>query len=185
MDAAQRLTPACPDLLSLKGLRAGTLPPGFAHDFMQTRIGWGSDAFAAARRAFAQWMQFDLGWVRIANPAATIATGQIVAVEAHTAGLWSVNLSRIVDTVETGTRFGFLYATTRHHVEEGQERFLLEFDPVTEAVLYSIEAVSRPRHPLARLGWPFTRAMQHRFARDSHARMLRAVEAAASGVFRS
>jgi uncharacterized protein (UPF0548 family) len=97
--------------------------------------------------------------------------GEVVAVEAHTAYLWSINFSRIVEIVDSPTRFGFMYATTALHVEEGQERFVIDFDPESGSVSYLIEAVSRPRHILARLGYPFSRAMQHRFARDSHARI--------------
>jgi uncharacterized protein (UPF0548 family) len=97
--------------------------------------------------------------------------GEVVAVEAHTAYLWSINFSRIVEIVDRPTRFGFMYATTALHVEEGQERFVIDFDPESGSVSYLIEAVSRPRHILARLGYPFSRAMQHRFARDSHARI--------------
>jgi uncharacterized protein (UPF0548 family) len=124
-----------------------------------------------AREAFQRWEQFDLGWVLVANPTARIALGQMVAVEAHTACLWSINLSRIVEIVDSPTRFGFMYATTALHVEEGQERFVIDFDPESGSVSYLIEAVSRPRHILARIGYPFSRAMQHRFARDSHARI--------------
>ncbi len=83
---------------------------------------------------------------------------------------------RIDETVNTPTLFGFIYATTRVRVEEGRERFLLGFDPNTEVVTYSIEAISRPRHPLAQLAYPFTRLMQHRFAGESHLRMRHAVE---------
>jgi uncharacterized protein (UPF0548 family) len=75
--------------------------------------------------------------------------------------------------VDHPSRFGFLYTTTAVHVEEGQERFLIDLNAETEAVTYTIEAVSRPRHPAARFAYPFTRAMQHRFAKDSHARMKR------------
>ena len=76
-----------------------------------------------------------------------------------------------METVDTATRFGLLYATTPLHVEQGAERFLLEFDPATGEVHYLLEAISRPRHLLARLGWPISRAFQHRFARHSHRRM--------------
>jgi uncharacterized protein (UPF0548 family) len=114
---------------------------------------------------------FDLGWVRVANPGAPIAVGQIVAVEVRALGLWSINLSQIIETVDTLTRFGFIYSTTRSHVEEGEERFLLEHDQATGEVVYRLEAVSRPRALLARLGLPVTRHFQHRFARDSHRRM--------------
>ena len=133
----------------------------------------GRRVFVAAREAFQRWEQFDLGWVRVVNPMAKITPGELVAVEAHTACLWSINLSRVVEVVDNPTRFGFMYTTTAFHVEEGQERFIVGFDPESESVSYLIEAVSRPRHLLARIGYPFSRAMQHRFARDSHARMRR------------
>lgn len=163
-------------LLSLRdGLPAPDLPFAFAHDSLRSRLGEGESAFATARRAFADWAGFDLGWVRVANPEIPIAVGQIVAVEIHACGLWSLHFSRIMETVDTPTQFGFLYATTIHHGEEGEERFLLEFNPEDKGVWYQLEAVSRPRHPLARLAYPVTRALQHRFARDSHRRMTEAV----------
>ena len=151
--------------------RTVSLPFGFAHDLKRTTIGEGAEAFALAKLAFRRWAMFDLGWVRIANPEAAIAEGQAVAVEAHTLGLWSLNLSRIIGVVDTPARFGFLYATTEMHVEQGEERFILEFDATTGKVCYELEAISRPLSLLARLGFPFTRSCQHRFAIDSHNRM--------------
>jgi uncharacterized protein (UPF0548 family) len=148
------------------------LPFGFARDFSQSCPGHGDVAFMAAKLAFARWSMFDLGWARVANPEASITPGQIVAVEVHSLGLWSLNLSRVVEAVDTPNRFGLVYSTTQMHVEEGEELFLLEFDPATGQVSYQLEAVSRPRNLLARLGFPITRAFQHRFARDSHQRML-------------
>jgi uncharacterized protein (UPF0548 family) len=109
------------------------------------------------------------------NTSALIACGQVVAVEVHSLGLWSVNLSLILETVDSGTRFGFLYSTTAEHVEQGEETFVLNYDPATGEVSYELEAVSRPRHVLAKLGYPVTRFFQHRFARDSHRRMRQAV----------
>jgi uncharacterized protein (UPF0548 family) len=161
-----------PDLLSLADGLLGSKPPtGFAHDCSRSDLGQGQQIFEAARDAFHRWQQFDLGWVQVLDPGAKIATGQLVGVEVHTVCLWSVVFNRIVETVDSPSRFGFMYATTTMHIEQGQERFVVEFDPATEAVSYLIEAVSRPRHPLARLAYPFSRAMQHRFARDSHERL--------------
>lgn len=171
--AAAKLLAAAPPLLSLYGgLRlAERLPLGFAHDCRRSSIGVGGAAFAAAKAAFTHWVMFDLGWVRVANPEASIAPGQIVAIEAHTLGLCTLNLSRILTTIDSTTQFGFLYATTALHVEEGEERFLLEFDPSSGDLWYEVEAVSRPKAVFARLGFPITRAFQHRFSRDSHRRM--------------
>jgi len=165
-----------PPFLSLgNGLQGRKLPVGFARDCLRSRIGEGEAGFAAARRAFAEWAEFDLGWVRVMNPEIPVAVGQVVAVEVHAFGLWSLNLSRILETVDTATRFGFLYRTTLHHAEDGEERFLLEYDPENGGVWYHLEAVSRPRHALARFAYPLTRGYQHRFARDSHRRMKAAV----------
>ncbi len=61
-------------------------------------------------------------------PVPMIVPGELVAVEAHTAYLWSMNINRIIEVVDSPTRFGFMYATTAIHVEEGEERFVIEFD---------------------------------------------------------
>ena len=116
---------------------------------------------------------FNHGWTRVANRTARIELGQIIAMEAHTLALWTVNMSRIMETIDTPTRFGFLYATTPMHVEQGAERFLLEFDPTTGDLHYILEAISRPRHLFARLGLPISRHFQHQFVRESHSRMQR------------
>jgi uncharacterized protein (UPF0548 family) len=147
------------------------IPRSFARDRSRSALGSGSRVSAAAKAAFAKWEQFDLGWVRVANPEAAIEVGEIVAVEVRSLGLWTLNLSRIVATIDTPNQFGFIYATTEMHVEEGEERFLLRLDPDSAEVWYELEAVSRPRSLLARIGYPVTRHFQHRFARDSHLRM--------------
>jgi uncharacterized protein (UPF0548 family) len=172
--AASNALVSSPHLLTVAdGLVGSTPPTGFAHDVSRSNLGQGAQTFEAARDAIIRWQQFDLGWVQMLNPRAEVAPGQLVGVEVHTACLWSVSFNRIVEIVDSPSRFGFMYATTALHVEEGQERFVVEFDSSTGAVSYLIEAVSRPRHPLARLAYPFSRAMQHRFARDSHAQLRR------------
>lgn len=171
--AASRLPSFSPQILSLAGCLdpASRIPFGFTHDFRRSKRGNGNAAFSAAKLAFKRWTMFDIGWVRVANSLAPITVGQIVAVEVHALGLWSLNLSRITNTIDSATRFGFIYATTAAHVEQGQESFLLEFDPAGGDVYYDLEAISRPRNVLARAAFPITRAFQHRFARDSHERM--------------
>lgn len=154
------------------------LPLSFAHDTSESVLGRGAEVFVAAKHAFRTWTMFNLGWVSVANPTAQIVVDALIAVEAKTLGLWTLNLSRIVSVVDTAHRFGFVYATTGLHVEQGEERFLLQFHPDTASVVYRLEAVSRPRSPLARLGYPITRVFQRRFARDSHRCMLQAVRQA-------
>ena len=171
---ARGIGPSSPSLLTLSGAHSASGNAGFAHDLTRSLLGTGEADFNAACEALAGWKNFDLGWVRVANPAAEIRIGQVVAVLAQTFGVWSANLSVITDVVRSATLFGFVYTTTTIHMEEGQERFVLELQQ-DGSVLYTIEAWSRPRHLLARLGYPVARAMQSRFARGSHSRMWRAV----------
>ena len=170
--AAERLPSNQSEFLSIQnGLEGRRLPFFFAHDFSKSRIGNGESNFATAWRAFEEWEMFNLAWARVANPLARIDKGQIVAVEVRSLGVWSVNLSHIVETLNTPTQFGFTYKTTSMHVEEGEECFLLELEPGSGEVTYRLEAVSRPQDVFTRLGLPVTRVFQHRFARDSHRRM--------------
>jgi uncharacterized protein (UPF0548 family) len=170
--AAELPTNSPPGLSLAHGLDpTARLPFGFVHDYSRSCISHGGSAFKAAKQAFHQWAMFNHGWTRVANSTARIELGQIIAMEAHTLGLWTVNMSRIMETVDTETRFGFLYTTTPMHVEQGAERFLLEFDPNSGDVHYVLEAISRPRHLFACLGLPLSRYFQHQFARESHRRM--------------
>ena len=74
-------------------------------------------------------------------------------------------------------RFGFAYGTLPDHAGSGEERFLVEWDRKDDSVWYGILAFSRPRHLLARIGYPWVRRVQKRFGRESAAVMRRAVGA--------
>ena len=95
------------------------------------------------------------------------------------AGLSWLNACRVVYIMDEPTRFVLAYGTLEDHAESGEERFSAELR-ADDSVGYEIVAFSRPRHPLARLGRPFARAMQRRFARDSLAAMRRAVSGSSS-----
>src|SRR5262249_3816421 len=102
---------------------------------------------------------------------APIAEGTTVAVVARAFGLVWINACRIVYVVdEPGRAFGFAYGTLPDHVESGEERFMIETES-DGTVWYDLLAFWRPRHPVAGLGYPLTRALQKRFARDSMAAM--------------
>lgn len=98
---ANEAGPGCPRILSLSLGLVSALPRGFRHDRLRSDIGEGKPAFDQARQAFLEWKMFDIGWVRVANPEASITVGQIVAVEAHTLGLWTLNMSRIVEAIDS------------------------------------------------------------------------------------
>ena len=109
-------------------------------------------------------------------PETPIKVGQVVAVVARLFGTWWLNACRILYVVDEADKFGFAYGTLPDHAEDGRgERLQVEWDRHDDSIWYDIVAFSRPRHFLARLGYPYTRLVQRRFARDSAAMMLRAV----------
>jgi uncharacterized protein (UPF0548 family) len=143
-------------------------------DHNRVQLGSGSQCFDAAVRAIQQWKMFDLGWVQLFFDNTPIERGSTVAVVVKHLGFWSMNACRIVYVVEEQLRYGFAYGTLAEHAERGEERFLVEWDHLDDSVWYDILAFSKPG-PMARLGYPYTRRLQKRFAQDSKKTMQRAV----------
>jgi uncharacterized protein (UPF0548 family) len=123
---------------------------------------------------------FDLGWVELHPPNATIEPGTAVAVLIRAMGLWWMSAARIVYTIDEQRspgmrgRFGFAYGTTIDHAERGEERFLVEWRE-DDSVWYNLLSFSRPAHWMARSGRSLTRRLQVRFATDSLQSMQQAV----------
>jgi uncharacterized protein (UPF0548 family) len=160
------------------GASDGTLPPGYNVDHNSVELGNGDTVFAAAIQAIKEWKMFSIGWCEVFPPRAAIIRDTNVAILAHHIGFYSLNASRIVyliDEEQPVRRFGFAYGTLDDHSEQGEERFSVEMDPNTGHVTYDLLAFSRPRHTLARIGYPFSRMFQKRFARDSKLAMAAAV----------
>jgi len=159
------------------GATAAQPPERYIVDHTRAKLGRGDQIFISAKTALQRWQQFRVGWLE-AWPADTpIQQGEVVAILAHSVGMWWLNACRIVyliDEDEPIRRFGFAYGTLPDHVGSGEERFLIEMDE-TGDVWYDILAFSRPQHILARLGYPFVRVVQKRFGGESALAMLRAV----------
>lgn len=162
-----------------RGASSRGSPAGYEVDHNRARLGEGDADFAAACAALRAWRMFPAPWTRIAPPDAPLREGQAVAMIAHAFGWW-LNACRIVYLVDEDVpvrRFGFAYGTLRTHVEQGEERFLVEQLP-DGSVWYDLRAFSRPRHPLVKLAKPLARRLQARFVRESQAAMQAAVIAA-------
>ncbi len=148
----------------------------FTIDEAKCALGQGRAVFERAKVALSEWRQFDLGWVELHPRGALVAAGTVVAVLVHHLGIWSLNGCRVVyqiENVDSETNFGFAYGTLTNHAERGEEIFEVTIDPLSQEVSYRICAASKPRAALARVGYPFTRALQARFRRDSLAAMQR------------
>lgn len=157
-------------------------PQGYVVDRTRVDLGSGEQVYQRAQLALQQWRPLSLGWVEAWPTAKPPQTGSLVAVMGRVlgraAGLWCVNACRVVYlTDESGPlmRFGFAYGTLPGHIEQGEERFLLEWDRSSDRVRYEILAFSRPNHLAARIGYPLVRRLQKRFGRDSARAVYRAV----------
>jgi uncharacterized protein (UPF0548 family) len=137
---------------------------GSTRDYHSTQVGSGEQAFRAAKFALQNWEMMDLGWLH-----AVPTDGEVAIVIQHY-GFWSVNVARVLYTRETASMYTMAYGTLPEHAESGEERFTVTRRE-DGSVWYEVEAFSRPRHLLAKIGYPLTRALQKRFAQDSLRRM--------------
>lgn len=146
-------------------------PPGYRVNHHRGRLGSGHETFARAVDALRRWKMYETGWTRLLWPVAPIAEGTVVGVLGRHYGLWSLNACRIAYTIEDEApslkRYGFAVGTLPGHVEQGEERFTVEWRATGDSVFYELFAFSRPAHPLARAAPPLARLVQRRFARDS------------------
>jgi uncharacterized protein (UPF0548 family) len=141
----------------------GALEADYFVDRHRFALGTGRALFERARASLFAWRQFEIPWLALQGADAPVATGRVVATLARVAGLWFLNPCRVVYVEEAA----FAYGTLPGHVERGEERFAIRFDSVSEQVSYEITAFSRPAALLTRLGLPFARGIQKRFARGS------------------
>ena len=151
-------------------------PRGYNIDHNRVLLGRGRDAFSRATEGIDDWKMFDLPWIELFPKRPRVERGETVAVVVSHLGFLSVNISRVVYVIQESNRYGFAYGALSAHAEKGEERFIVEYDAQTEEVWYDLFAFSRPRNLLARLGYPFSRHLQRRFARESLAAMRHAVK---------
>lgn len=150
-------------------------PAGYTVDSYRVPLGRGERTFELGKRALQSWRMFDLGWTEVLPREAPIEPGTTVAVLARHLGFVSLNAARIVYVDREEDRYGFAYGTLPGHAARGEERFGIVRDPSDGSVYHEVLAFSRPRHPLSYVGYPVTRLLQRRFARDSRRAMVAAV----------
>jgi uncharacterized protein (UPF0548 family) len=140
--------------------REGPLPSGYAHAERSTVVGSGRAAFDRALAAVFDWrMQRSLGLrVRASGPPTTPDTVVVL-----TAGLRRLGYDipcRVVWARTDGDEQGFGYGSLPGHPESGEEAFVVSLRP-DGAVVFGTRVFSRLASPLARLGGPVSRAVQH------------------------
>lgn len=159
---AQRAQPLSYGAVGMSARRE--VPRGFSRRETHAHLGDGEAVFHRAVRALRSWAVYPR-WMTLYPVAPPVARGTVVAIGTGW-GLYTVNLVRVTDVQEGARRFACVLGTLPQHVLTGEERFSVTWDAANR-VVYSIEAVSRVRHPLVRLGAPAVQLVQARFARDS------------------
>ena len=154
-------------------------PPGYPINHHRGRLGAGLEAFALAAEALRSWKMYETGWTRLCWPSAPVVEGTVAGVLGRQFGVWSLKACRIVYVLEeegsSRRRYGFAFGTLPGHVEQGEERFTVELHREDDSVFYEVFAFARPAHPLVKVGPPFVRLVQRRFAADSLQSMVAAV----------
>ncbi|MBI1880693.1 MAG: DUF1990 domain-containing protein [Chloroflexi bacterium] len=160
------------------GASQDTPPPGYVIDHNRIQLGLGQESFERAKAALRRWQMFDFDWLQLCWPDTPLEIGATVTVLARALGVWSLNACRIVYLIhETGPveKFGFAYGTLPEHAERGEERFCVEWHHADDTVWYDLLAFSQPNLWLVKLGYPYVRHLQKRFAVDSKRTMVKAV----------
>ncbi len=154
-------------------------PRGYPINYYCVQLGTGEHIYRRAVKALQSWQMYALRWTRVFPADAPVKEGVTVSVRGRHLGLWSLNANRIIYVMEERggiERYGFAFGTLPGHVEQGEERFTVEWRRADDTVWYQLLAFAKPKHILARIGYPVTRLIQRRFARESGAAMCKAVE---------
>lgn len=137
---------------------AAHAPARYRLDRWERSLGGGGNVFDDAVQALQEWaVHRGAGLIVCADGPPTV--GLVVAMGAPLPVGFIDVTCRVVSIIDDPNRFGFAYGTLPVHPEQGEESFVVERDRDGE-VRFRIAAVSRPRHPLARLCIPMARRLQ-------------------------
>lgn len=156
------------------GASQGDFPNGYDHDRNEIELGFGDEVWEAAKEAIRDWQMFPGDWANIFTSKTPIKKGETVSIYVRVFGTWWCNSCKIVYTFDEPNRFGFAYGTLTNHFEQGEEIFMVEKDE-SGRVFYKIQAFSKPRFWLVKLGYPMARFFQKKFVRESKLNMKKAV----------
>ena len=141
------------------GATRGALPAGYRHDRHVVELGAGEDVYRRAIEGLRGWEAHRRAGLILAPVRPPVQEGQTVVLAISLPGISAIAACRIVYVVDEVDRFGFAYGTLPAHPEQGEESFLVQRD-TGGTIRFVVTAFSRPRHPLARLGFPIARQIQ-------------------------
>lgn len=133
-------------------------PPGYRLDRWSRNLGSGRQVFERAAAALRSWEMHRAAGLIVFGHGAP-AAGDIVAMAAPLPVGFVEVVCRVVAVEDGPKRYTFTYGTTSLHPEQGEELFAVELAD-DGSVDFTIVAISRARHPLARLAPPIARRLQ-------------------------
>lgn len=153
------------------GATRGEMPPGYKHIFLRVDVGKGQQDFEDACRGLRTFAHLGLHWVHLVPPGIIAEPGTTNGVLAQIFFIWSLNPCRVVyaehgENAE-GPFFAIAQGTLPGHAAEGEERFCVQYSEADEKVYYELRSFSVPRHILTKLGRPYLRHLQYKFARNT------------------
>lgn len=122
------------------------------------RIGQGRESLDKAQRALDRLDLFEHDWLCVRREGNTL-----VVASRQLGFVWLMNANRVLQDDPGCITFG----TTQRHLLAGEERIQVRLDDVTGHVELEIRSLSRPRHLLSWLTYPYVLAQQRRFAGDA------------------
>jgi len=131
---------------------------GYRHHKASVSLGVGT--FKEGREVLRAWgAQRGAGFG--VHPERPVAQGMAVLVYGRLGPLYTSVCCRVIYIIDEDDRWGFAYGTLPHHVERGEESFIVSKDK-EDNVTFTVESLSRPASVVARLGSPIARAIQNR-----------------------
>jgi uncharacterized protein (UPF0548 family) len=158
----------------------GQSPDGFARKGCQAVVGHGQADFESAKAAINDLAMLNFGWFSVVGKPTSIEPQQQISTLVKVAGLFSLQVARIIYVDDTEDRYGFGYGTLAGYPLSGEERFTVSWNRETDEVTYEIDSFSRPVSVLMRLGLPVVALNRWRFYRGSINAMRQAISTAKS-----
>jgi uncharacterized protein (UPF0548 family) len=136
-------------------------PPINGYHFVRgtTQLGEGREIFERGVRCLQEWRVHERVGLSVTSDRPDLEQGSNVVCQMRIVGLNVTIACRVVKIFDDEGQWGFAYGTLPHHVEQGEELFLVERRS-DGTVHFSVSAFSRPRHPLVKVGAPVARAVQ-------------------------
>ena len=135
-----------------------TVTDGYRLDRWSRHLGSGESVLRRGADALHAWQMHERAGLVIAD-CGPPAVGLVVAMAAPLPLGFVDVVCRVVAVQDEADRFGVTYGTLPVHPEQGEESFTLLL-AADGTVRFEIVAVSRSRHPLARLAPPVARRLQ-------------------------